>query len=236
MDRFILDHAKESPALDAMRRSILAGRSGRAAVRRVLRRSRRGSAAAARRARARPARRRAIGCHWRRAIDAGRRRRAIWSFREASLGLSMAMKGDAKSLSFVEDTAVAPEKLRDYIDGSCRSSASTARSAGVYAHASVGCLHVRPVVNLKTADGRADSSRRSPTTSPTWCSSSAARCPASMATGWCAARSRRRCSGRCSTRRSARSSARSIRRASSIPGKIVDAPPMTRTCATAPAT
>jgi len=40
----------------------------------------------------------------------------IWSLRENSLGLSMAMKGDAKSISFVEDTAVAPEKLRDYID------------------------------------------------------------------------------------------------------------------------
>ena len=40
----------------------------------------------------------------------------IWSLREAALGLSMAMKGDAKSLSFVEDTAVAPEKLRDYIE------------------------------------------------------------------------------------------------------------------------
>ena len=40
----------------------------------------------------------------------------IWSLREAALGLSMAMKDDAKSLSFVEDTAVAPERLRDYIE------------------------------------------------------------------------------------------------------------------------
>ena len=40
----------------------------------------------------------------------------IWSLREAALGLSMAMKDDAKSISFVEDTAVAPEKLRDYIE------------------------------------------------------------------------------------------------------------------------
>ena len=45
-----------------------------------------------------------------------RRRRRIWSLREAALGLSMAMKDDAKSLSFVEDTAVAPERLRDYIE------------------------------------------------------------------------------------------------------------------------
>src|SRR5258706_6480725 len=65
----------------------------------------------------------------------------------------MAMKGDGKSLSFVEDTAVAPEKLRDYISRFLRIIRDHGTSAGVYAHASVGCLHVRPVVNLKTAEG-----------------------------------------------------------------------------------
>jgi FAD/FMN-containing dehydrogenase/Fe-S oxidoreductase len=78
---------------------------------------------------------------------------AIWSFREAALGLSTAMKTDGKAISFVEDTAVAPDKLRDYIErfiGIVRRHNTT---AGVYAHASVGCLHVRPVVNLKTAEG-----------------------------------------------------------------------------------
>ena len=77
----------------------------------------------------------------------------IWSLREAALGLSTAMKGDAKSISFVEDTAVRPENLRDFIDrffGIIRAHGTT---AGVYAHASVGCLHVRPVINLKTEEG-----------------------------------------------------------------------------------
>ena len=91
-------------------------------------------------------------CRWRRALTAGDQAR-IWSLREAALGLSMAMKGDAKSLSFVEDTAVAPEKLRDYIERFLQIVKRHGTSAGVYAHASVGCLHVRPVVNLKTADG-----------------------------------------------------------------------------------
>ena len=49
-------------------------------------------------------------------LDRGRRSSAIWSFREAALGLSTAMKADGKAISFVEDTAVAPEKLRDYIE------------------------------------------------------------------------------------------------------------------------
>jgi FAD/FMN-containing dehydrogenase/Fe-S oxidoreductase len=86
------------------------------------------------------------------AIDPGVQAR-IWSLREAALGLSMAMKGDAKSLSFVEDTAVAPEKLRDYIERFLLIVKRHGSSAGVYAHASVGCLHVRPVVNMKTEEG-----------------------------------------------------------------------------------
>lgn len=77
----------------------------------------------------------------------------IWSFREAALGISTAMKSDGKAISFVEDTAVAPEKLRDYIARFVRIVQRHHTIAGVYAHASVGCLHVRPVVNLKTADG-----------------------------------------------------------------------------------
>src|SRR5262249_58337177 len=54
---------------------------------------------------------------------------------------------------FVEDTAVAPERLRDYIAEFLDLVARHGTTAGVYAHASVGCLHVRPVVNLKTEAG-----------------------------------------------------------------------------------
>jgi FAD/FMN-containing dehydrogenase/Fe-S oxidoreductase len=77
----------------------------------------------------------------------------IWSLREAALGLSTAMKGDAKSISFVEDTAVAPEKLRDFIARFLDIIHAHETTAGIYAHASVGCLHVRPVINLKTEQG-----------------------------------------------------------------------------------
>jgi FAD/FMN-containing dehydrogenase/Fe-S oxidoreductase len=77
----------------------------------------------------------------------------VWSLREAALGLSMAMKEDAKSISFVEDTAVAPEKLSEYIGRFLQIVHEHGTTAGVYAHASVGCLHVRPVVNMKTEEG-----------------------------------------------------------------------------------
>ncbi|MEO5923482.1 MAG: FAD-binding and (Fe-S)-binding domain-containing protein [Bryobacteraceae bacterium] len=77
----------------------------------------------------------------------------IWGLREAALGLSMAVKEEAKSISFVEDTAVAPEKLSEFIGKFLQIIRDHETTAGIYAHASVGCLHVRPVVNLKTADG-----------------------------------------------------------------------------------
>ena len=95
---------------------------------------------------------RGLGYHHQRATDLAAQAR-IWKLRTLALGLSMAEKGDAKAISFVEDTAVAPEHLRDYIAEFLDLVARHGTTAGVYAHASVGCLHVRPVVNLKTVEG-----------------------------------------------------------------------------------
>jgi FAD/FMN-containing dehydrogenase/Fe-S oxidoreductase len=151
MDKFILDHARESPALDAIRRGILHTDAGALLCVELY----------DDRAEALPARLEGIErdlaasglrCSWHRAVTPEEQAR-IWQFREASLGLSMAMKGDAKSLSFVEDTAVSPDKLREYIDRFLHIVRRHGTSAGVYAHASVGCLHVRPVVNMKSEDG-----------------------------------------------------------------------------------
>jgi FAD/FMN-containing dehydrogenase/Fe-S oxidoreductase len=96
--------------------------------------------------------RRGFGYHLHRATEPAAQAR-IWKLRKAALGLSMAEKGDAKAISFVEDTAVAPEHLRDYIAEFLALIARHGTKAGVYAHASVGCLHVRPVIDLKTEQG-----------------------------------------------------------------------------------
>jgi FAD/FMN-containing dehydrogenase/Fe-S oxidoreductase len=93
-----------------------------------------------------------FGYHWLPVVDVATQAR-VWKLRTMALGLSMAEKGDAKAISFVEDTAVDPEHLREYIDEFLRIIARHQTKAGVYAHASVGCLHVRPVINLKTAEG-----------------------------------------------------------------------------------
>ncbi len=77
----------------------------------------------------------------------------VWAVRKAGLGLMMSAPGDDKPLPFVEDTAVPPEVLPEFVrrfDEVVRSHGTT---AGYYGHASVGCLHVRPLVNLKRQDG-----------------------------------------------------------------------------------
>ena len=73
----------------------------------------------------------------------------VWAVRKAGLGLMMNVRGDAKPQPFVEDTAVSSERLPDYIrrfDEIVRDHGTT---AGYYGHASVGCLHIRPLINLK---------------------------------------------------------------------------------------
>jgi FAD/FMN-containing dehydrogenase/Fe-S oxidoreductase len=77
----------------------------------------------------------------------------VWAIRKAGLGLLMSIKGDTKPLPFVEDTAVSPEALPEYIrrfDEIIRFHDTT---AGYYGHASVGCLHIRPLINIKLQAG-----------------------------------------------------------------------------------
>ena len=151
MDRFILDHTRQSAALDALRRGFIDGDPG-ALLCVEFYADRDEDLPPRMDAVERDLRERGFGYRYHRELDPSAQAR-IWSLREAALGLSMAMKTEAKSLSFVEDTAVAPEKLRDYISRFLAIVARHGTSAGVYAHASVGCLHVRPVVNLKTEAG-----------------------------------------------------------------------------------
>ena len=79
--------------------------------------------------------------------------RDVWEVRKAGLNIMMSMKGDGKPVSFIEDCAVPLEHLADYTDRLERVFAKHGTRGTFYAHASVGCLHVRPVLNLRTSDG-----------------------------------------------------------------------------------
>ncbi len=85
--------------------------------------------------------------------DAGLQK-AVWDVRKAGLNIMMSMKGDGKPVSFIEDCAVPLEHLAEY----------TARLTAVfekhgtrgtwYAHASVGTLHVRPILDMRRDGAR----------------------------------------------------------------------------------
>ena len=74
---------------------------------------------------------------------------SIWDVRKAGLNIMMSMKGDGKPVSFIEDCAVELEDLAEYTDRLTQVFKSHNTTGTWYAHASVGCLHVRPILNLK---------------------------------------------------------------------------------------
>jgi FAD/FMN-containing dehydrogenase/Fe-S oxidoreductase len=74
---------------------------------------------------------------------------AVWNVRKEGLNIMMSMKGDGKPVSFIEDCAVRLEDLAEYTDRLTQVFHKHGTNGTWYAHASVGTLHVRPVINLK---------------------------------------------------------------------------------------
>ena len=75
------------------------------------------------------------------------------ALRRAVVPLLMGAPGAARPTAFVEDTAVAPERLADYLDEFEALVASAGACGSFTGHASAGCTHVRPLLDLKTAAG-----------------------------------------------------------------------------------
>ena len=120
-----------------------------------------------------------------RMTDAGAQK-ALWDVRKAGLNIMMSMKGDGKPVSFIEDCAVPLEHLAEYVDRLTRGIRKHGTRGTWYAHASVGTLHVRPILDMRR-DGARRRCARSPRRQPRWCASTRGRSPASTATAWCAA-------------------------------------------------
>ncbi|MCZ6888586.1 MAG: 4Fe-4S dicluster domain-containing protein, partial [Gammaproteobacteria bacterium] len=78
---------------------------------------------------------------------------AIWDIRKAGLNIMMSMKGEGKPVSFVEDCAVRLEDLPEYTRRLDEIFAKHGTRGTWYAHASVGTLHVRPILNMKQPEG-----------------------------------------------------------------------------------
>jgi FAD/FMN-containing dehydrogenase/Fe-S oxidoreductase len=74
----------------------------------------------------------------------------LWEVRKAGLNIMMSLKGDGKPVSFIEDCAVPLEHLADYTDALTDVFARHGTRGTWYAHASVGTLHVRPILDMRT--------------------------------------------------------------------------------------
>jgi len=83
-----------------------------------------------------------------------RRQREVWEVRKAGLNIMMSMKGDGKPVSFIEDCAVPLEHLAEYTARLDEVFARHGTRGTWYAHASVGCLHVRPILDMRRDGAR----------------------------------------------------------------------------------
>jgi len=83
-----------------------------------------------------------------------KRQKDLWEVRKAGLNIMMSMKGDGKPVSFIEDCAVPLEHLAEYTDRLTQVFEKHGTRGTWYAHASVGTLHVRPVLDMRR-DGAA---------------------------------------------------------------------------------
>ena len=74
----------------------------------------------------------------------------VFEIRKAGLNILMSMKGDKKPVAFIEDCAVSLDHLADYTARLNEIFKKYNTSGMFYAHASVGTLHIRPVLNMKS--------------------------------------------------------------------------------------
>jgi FAD/FMN-containing dehydrogenase/Fe-S oxidoreductase len=75
----------------------------------------------------------------------------LWEVRKAGLNIMMSLKGDGKPVSFIEDCAVPLEHLADYTDALTEVFRKHGTRGTWYAHASVGTLHVRPILDMRSS-------------------------------------------------------------------------------------
>ncbi len=78
----------------------------------------------------------------------------LWEVRKAGLNIMMSMKGDGKPVSFIEDCAVPLEHLAEYTERLSEVFRKHGTTGTWYAHASVGTLHVRPILDMRRQGAR----------------------------------------------------------------------------------
>jgi FAD/FMN-containing dehydrogenase/Fe-S oxidoreductase len=82
-------------------------------------------------------------------VDNAADRRALWDLRKKGVGLLGRLPGDRKPVAFMEDTVVPPERLPEYVAELRSLLDAHGLRYGMFGHVDVGCLHVRPALNLR---------------------------------------------------------------------------------------
>jgi len=80
----------------------------------------------------------------------------VWEVRKVGLGILMSRLGDFKPISFIEDMSVPVERLGEFVHEMDIILKNYGTQADYYGHASAGCLHIRPLLNIKTPEGRVE--------------------------------------------------------------------------------
>jgi FAD/FMN-containing dehydrogenase/Fe-S oxidoreductase len=77
----------------------------------------------------------------------------VWNVRKVGLGILDSRPQAARPAAFIEDCAIPVERLGEFVREVKRILAAHGTEGGIYAHASAGCLHIRPILNLKSGEG-----------------------------------------------------------------------------------
>lgn len=78
----------------------------------------------------------------------------VWDMRASCQGLLAGFERDKRAVAFIEDCAVPPENLADFVTDLEKVLGDKGISLGMYGHADVGCVHIRPLMNLSFEDQR----------------------------------------------------------------------------------
>jgi Fe-S oxidoreductase len=77
----------------------------------------------------------------------------VWNVRKVGLGLMDSKPGSARPAAFIEDCGIPVARLGEFVREVEKILSAHATEGGMYAHASAGCLHIRPILDLKTTRG-----------------------------------------------------------------------------------
>ena len=94
--------------------------------------------------------RRGLGFAWPLYLDPAEQAK-VWEVRKNGLGLMLGMKGDRKPIPFIEDAAIPIAVLPEYVEGVLGICRELGTEVAMYAHASVGVIHLRPILDLRRA-------------------------------------------------------------------------------------